>query len=318
MYQKLTLPIFLEFIEIKTKITWFFPLTTALLWASYSSHPIDVVNTLLFVVASFLVDMSTTAVNNVMDYQKALDEDYKFSHNLIGRYGLNVKDLTGLIYVILGVASILSIFLLLRTDWLLLPFGAACFIIAIFYTYGPIPISRFPLGEIFSGMTEGFGIFFLTLYIQQPNLYMISTWNPKQIAFFIQPGNVLTVFLLSLPFVALTANIMLANNICDVEQDINNQRFTLPLYIGRQSSLLLYQIVAVVPWLMLLIYPLLGYLSLISLVGLLAFPLAYRSMKIFVAAPGKQTTFIESIKSYILFSVVYLIVFVINIMIKTL
>lgn len=316
MYKKLTFPIFLEFIEIKTKITWFFPMITALLWALYSNHPINGINTLLFIIASFLVDMSTTAVNNVVDYKTALDEEYKFSHNLIGKYQLDANLLTKIIYLILSLASLLSLILLFRTDWLLFPFGAACFIIAIFYTYGPIPISRFPLGEVFSGLTEGFGIFFLTLYIQDPSLYAQSFWNPNQIAILIQPQGVITAILLSIPFVALTANIMLANNICDLEQDINNRRFTLVYYLGRDLSLKLFQVIAVVPWLMLILYPLFGYLHYITLIGLLGFPIALKSMTTFVSKPEKRTTFIESIKSYVLFALVYLLILVINISIK--
>lgn len=314
MHQKLTLPLFLEFIEIKTKITWFFPLTTALLWATYSGLPINGINTILFIVASLLVDMSTTAVNNIVDYKKALDLDYKYNHNMIGRHKLDDRYLSKIVYVILLTASILSIFLLLRTDWLLLPFGTACFIIAVFYTYGPIPISRFPLGEIFSGLTEGFGIFFLTLYIQEPSRYLQSSWSWEQLAIVGQPRNLVAVVLLSLPFVALTANIMLANNICDLEQDINNNRYTLVYYTGRKAALKLFQAIALIPWIMLTLYPILGYLEWISLIGLLGLPLAIKWLQNFISHPGKQTTFIESIKSYVLFSGIYIVVILLNIL----
>lgn len=95
---------------------------TALLWALYSNHPINGINMLLFIIASFLVDMSTMAVNNVVDYKTALDEEYKFSHNLIVKYQLDANLLTKIIYLILSLASLLSLILLFRTDWLLFPF----------------------------------------------------------------------------------------------------------------------------------------------------------------------------------------------------
>ena len=63
------------------------------------------------------------------------------------------------------IASALGVWLVFRTDLLVLFLGIICFIIGVFYTYGPIPLSRLPLGEIFSGLTMGFGILFLTVYI---------------------------------------------------------------------------------------------------------------------------------------------------------
>ena len=38
------------------------------------------------------------------------------------------------------------------------------------------------------------------------------------------------------------ANIMLANNICDVEEDIINNRFTLPYYLGKKNAFNLFKI----------------------------------------------------------------------------
>ena len=57
------------------------------------------------------------------------------------------------------IASALGVSLVFRTDLLVLFLGIICFIIGVFYTYGPIPLSRLPLGEIFSGLTMGFGIY---------------------------------------------------------------------------------------------------------------------------------------------------------------
>ena len=52
----------------------------------------------------------------------------------------------------------------------------------------------------------------------------------------------LKVFLLSLPLVCTIANIMLSNNICDLETDITNHRYTLVYYIGKKQALVVYQV----------------------------------------------------------------------------
>ncbi|MFX4053976.1 1,4-dihydroxy-2-naphthoate prenyltransferase, partial [Streptococcus suis] len=69
---------------------------------------------------------------------------------------------------------LVSLLLGWRTSWLLLPMGGLCFLIGILYTFGPIPLSRMPLGEVFSGVTMGFCIFFLAVFIQQPDLLLTS------------------------------------------------------------------------------------------------------------------------------------------------
>ncbi len=42
---------------------------------------------------------------------------------------------------------------------------------------------------------------------------------------------------ISLPLVCTIANIMLSNNICDLETDITNHRYTLVYYIGKKQAL---------------------------------------------------------------------------------
>lgn len=47
----------------------------------------------------------------------------------------------------------------------------------IFYSFGPIPISRMPLGKIFSGIFMGFVIVFLFVYIQVDDKIMTLLYN---------------------------------------------------------------------------------------------------------------------------------------------
>lgn len=111
-----------------------------------------------------------------------------------------------------------------------------CFAIGILYTFGPIPISRMPLGEIFSGVTMGFGILFLTVYVNAFDQNIANlVWEGRMISFRADLLQILEIVLVSIPCVATIANIMLANNICDLEEDIKNNRFTLPYYIGKNT-----------------------------------------------------------------------------------
>lgn len=303
----LTLPIFLEFVELKTKVASVFPMTIGILWSIYHYRVFNWLNTLLFVIAVISFDMCTTAINNTMDYKKALDMVYRDEDNVIGKYHLNYQQMVGIIFTLLGFSTLVSLVLVVKTDLLLLPLGIMCFLIGIFYTFGPMPLSRLPLGEVFSGVTMGFGIFFLAIFIQQPSLLLSSQLITDTFIITLKWREILTIIFMSFPLVFLIANIMLANNICDYKQDIKNARYTLVHYLGVKKSILLYTLFNGLPWLLWVLYPIMGLLPYLSLLGLILFPLNWKQLQQFRAKQVKRETFICSIKSFVLFGTVYVI-----------
>ncbi|HFI0331942.1 TPA: 1,4-dihydroxy-2-naphthoate polyprenyltransferase [Streptococcus suis] len=303
----LSLPVFLEFVEIKTKVASVFPMILGLLWAAYRYQTFDWLNTLLFVLAVLSFDMCTTAINNSMDYHKAKDEAYRLESNVIGKFSLDFQQMIGIIFTLLIFSILISLLLVWRTSWLLLPMGALCFLIGIFYTFGPIPLSRMPLGEVFSGITMGFGIFFFAVFIQQPDLLLTSQVSGQWMTVQFSWTRILEIILMSIPLVTLIANIMLANNTCDLEEDIRNHRYTLVYYIGKKNALKLYFVLASLPWLLWLLYCLTGFLPFWALIGLLGLVPAYHSLERFLKKQVKRETFIEAVKSFVLFSGVYVL-----------
>lgn len=303
----LSLPVFLEFVEMKTKVASVFPMTLGILWSLYRYQAFNWLNTLLFILAVLSFDMCTTAINNSMDYHKAKDETYRQESNVIGKFSLDFQQMIGIIFTLLIFSILISLLLVWRTSWLLLPMGALCFLIGIFYTFGPIPLSRMPLGEVFSGVTMGFGIFFLAVFIQQPDLLLTSQVSGQWMTLQFSWTRILEIILMSIPLVTLIANIMLANNTCDLEEDIRNHRYTLVYYIGKKNALKLYFVLASLPWLLWLLYCLTGLLPFWALIGLLGLVPAYHSLERFLKKQVKRETFIEAVKSFVLFSGVYVL-----------
>lgn len=314
-HRSMTLPIFLEFVELRTKVASVFPMTIGILWAIYHYRAFNGLNTLLFVLAVISFDMCTTAINNTMDYKKAIDMTYREEDNVIGKYRLNYQQMVHIILGLLGFSTLLSLVLVWRTDLLLLPVGILCFLIGICYTFGPMPLSRLPLGELFSGVTMGFGIFFLAVFVQQPDLLMSSQITGVTLGVRLQWLEVLKTALLSLPLMALIANIMLANNLCDYEQDLNNHRYTLVHYMGVTKGVGLYTFLNLLAWGMWLCYPLLGLMPRWAWLGLLLLALNVKQLKIFRQHQVKRLTFVCAIKSFVLFSVLYLLTLAITIII---
>ncbi len=311
----LTLPVFLEFVEIKTKVASVFPMTLGILWAVYRYQVFNWLNTFLFVLAVLSFDMCTTAINNSMDYHKAKDEAYRQESNVIGKFSLDFQQMIGIVLGLLVFSILISLLLVWRTNWLLLPMGILCFLIGIFYTFGPIPLSRMPLGEAFSGLTMGFGIFFLAVFIQQPDVLLVSQVTDQWLTVQVSWTKLLEVIVMSLPLVALIANIMLANNTCDLEEDIRNHRYTLVYYIGKQAALKLYFGLASLPWLLWFFYCITGFLPIWALLGLVGMVPAYRSLRTYLKKQVKRETFIEAVKSFVLFSGVYVIVLILAIIV---
>ena len=316
--KNLSLPVFLEFVELKTKVTSVFPMLIGLLWSFYHYQQLNWLNTLLFVIAVISFDMCTTAINNTMDYHKAVDKEYQQEENILGKHDLDFKQMVVIILTLLLISILFSLVLVWRTDFALLPMGVVCFLIGIFYTFGPMPLSRLPLGEVFSGVTMGFGIFFLAVYIQSPSDFLVTAWSLGQGVVNIDWyfAETVKIFLMSIPLICLIATIMLANNICDYEQDLRNHRNTLVHYLQPKASLFLYTVLSILPWFMWLIYVILGLLPLWALLGLiLALPFV-KNLRRFQKQQIKSQTFINSIKNFVLFSGLYVLVLLVALWIK--
>lgn len=292
---------FLKLVEIKTKLASVFPFLIGILYVYYRYGTIKPLETLLFFVAMLLFDMTTTAINNYMDYKKAKSEEYRQTENIIGITKIPEWLVATTILTLLTTATVISLILVAYTDLLLLFIGMVCFFIGIFYTFGPIPFSRMPLGEILSGLTMGFGIVFLAVYVNTYDLGIANLiWEGRMVSLTFDFIAMIEIVLVSLPCVFTIANIMLANNICDLEYDIENERFTLPYYLGRRLSIWLFNalyigsFVAIVVCVLLNLYPKLMLLSLFIIVPV------FRHVAAFNKVQAKSKTFDVSVKNLVL------------------
>ncbi|WP_414839348.1 1,4-dihydroxy-2-naphthoate polyprenyltransferase [Carnobacterium sp. TMP28] len=300
----MTLTVFLKLVEIQTKIASLFPFLLGALFSRTYFKSFNLVNTLIFFTAMLLFDMTTTAINNLMDYQKAKDTTYKKEVNIIGQETISEKVVKRLIIFMLSSASMLGIWLVYQTTILLLFMGGACFIVGIFYTFGPVPISRMPLGEILSGLVMGFGIFFITVYVNVESSVLLDLIF--QGTTFLLIGNYLAIIkiaFVSLPTVFLIANIMLANNICDLDQDIGNHRYTLPFYIGKKNAILLFNLLMYGSYVVIILAVAFKLMHPIVLLILVTVIPTKKNLHEFNQEQIKEKTFSVAIKNISIFSV---------------
>ena len=158
---------FLKLVEIQTKVASVIPYLLGTFYVLYRYENFNLKNAIIMFLSMIIFDMITTVINNYIDYAKAIKkEGYGYeTHNAIVSHNLNPKVVRTLICTMLVVAVTLGLILVKNTNIIVLLIGAISFVIGITYSFGPIPISRTPFGEIFSGLAMGFIITFLSIYI---------------------------------------------------------------------------------------------------------------------------------------------------------
>lgn len=301
---------YLAFVELPTKIASIIPFFMGVAYSLYRYDKVDILNLIIMFISMLSFDMATTAINNYCDYKNELKHyknEYK-GRNPIFVYKISSKIALCTIVILLFIAMLLGIILTLRTNLLLLVLGVMCFFIGIFYTFGPIPISRMPLGEVFSGVFMGLFIPFLTIYVSSfsngnfgiytDGLIISASFNILE---------AIVIGLVSIPLIGGIANIMLANNICDLDEDIKVGRYTLPYYIGKNRAIALYKSIYYIGYLVTLVAVFARILPISSILFLISLFTVQKNIKIFEEKQVKSQTFITAVKNFTVIGVLYVI-----------
>jgi len=280
---------FLKYVEITTKITSLFAFAMTLSYLFFIGQPIDTLRTAVFFLGMFLFDLTTTAISNYID-TKTNHQQLQFKRSIA----------LLIIYVLFVLSTACGLYLFYLTDVVVLVVGVLCFAFGVLYTYGPIPISRQPLGEIFSGFFYGFAIPFLVLYINMPEGHFLTfAVSRDALDLRLQIWPFVSLILLSIPPFCTTANIMLANNICDLEKDITVKRYTLPYYLGKRS-LYVFAALYYLAFLSVVVMVVTGILSPLCLLSLVVLIPVQKNIMVFFKKQDKMETFPVAIKNYLL------------------
>lgn len=283
---------YFDFVEITTKLTSVFAFIYAVSYMFYIDRMPDGLKTLIFFVTMLIFDLTATAINNYED-SKLNGDTLQFKKHTAA----------SIIVIQLLICSALGIYLYLITDIVVLLLGALCFFVGILYSYGPLSISKQPFGELFSGLFYGFFIPFIILYVNMPEeTYMTYLLDAEILTFSLKLMPIITVVLLSIVPFCVTAGIMLANNICDLDHDVAVNRFTLAYYTGSKSLYLfagLYYLayLAIIIMVFIRILPPICFVSVITVIPV------QRNVNKFIRKQDKSVTFILSVKNYLIIMV---------------
>lgn len=309
---------FLKLVEIQTKVASVIPFALGTVFTLYEFHKFKFMNFLIMFISLFSFDMATTAINNYIDYKKA-NKTYGYNyerHNAIVRDNLKESSVIAVIAILLAIATVAGFILFLKTNIVVLIIGILSFLVGILYSFGPIPISRMPLGEIFSGFFMGFVIVFLSTFIHvyDQNIVVLSLQN-SILSIDLNIIEIIRIFLISVPAILGIANIMLANNICDIDDDIVNKRYTLPIYIGKENALKLFKVLYYITYLDILVLLIAKILPLTSILIFFTFIVVNKNIKEFYKNPTKKDTFVLSVKNFLIINIVEILTICIGLII---
>ena len=312
---------FLKLVEIQTKVASVIPFMIGTSYVIFKFDNFNIKNSLLMFLAMIFFDMTTTAINNYMDYKKAIKKDgYGYeTHNAVVSYNINPKTVRVTIYIMLVIAAVLGIVLVKNTDIVVLALGMVSFTIGILYSFGPIPISRTPFGEILSGPTMGFIITFISVYIHIFDFNIIKitlSLSSNLLGLSLNINELVSIFIVSIPSIVGISNIMLANNICDIEEDIENKRYTLPIYIGKEKALNIFEALYYIGFISIIVGVVFRILPLISLVTLIALKPINNNIKEFMKVQTKKDTFILAVKNFVAMNGIYIVTIIVGIFLE--
>ena len=300
---------FFQYVEIRTKIASLLPFLLGLTYAAYAYPPINVRRTGFFFLSMLCFDMATTALNNYIDTKT-------------NKVPLPFKRSTakGILLALLTLATMSGLGLVMisgQTGLVILAVGGLCFLVGILYTFGPAPISRMPLGELFSGVFMGFFIPFLVVLINAPTDRLVFyAYETGVLSLGFRLPDLIRLAVLTVTPVCGIANIMLANNICDVEHDVRVNRFTLPYYIGSKNAVWLFGALYAAAYLSVALLVVFRTVPVYGLITLVTLPLVLKNVRRFAKNPSKRETFPLSVANLVLTMVPLILILAIGALTK--
>ncbi len=214
-------------IDIAAPHTWpasILPVAIAVCLAIATGYVVSASLTIVLLAICILMQSSVNTFNDYYDYVKGTDsseDDVDPTDAVLIYNNVNPKSALAFAAALLVCAFVLGGYVIYRAGLIPLAIGVIGAVFVVIYSAGKTPISYLPLGEGVSGIVMG-GLIPLACY-------QVLTGLLSPLA-----------MLWALPEILGIGLIMFTNNTCDIEKDIDAQRRTLPVLLGRTKARTLY------------------------------------------------------------------------------
>ncbi|GKQ42483.1 prenyltransferase [Companilactobacillus sp. RD055328] len=243
--------------------------------------------------------------NNYMDYVNAKDEEgYKKNTSTIGTNNVPLETVRNWIIGLSVLPLIASLWLAYQTGWTTFIIGVICVLIGLFYSFGPRPLNSLPIAELVVASAIAFFIPLVYIYLGMANRDAIS-WSI-----------IAEVLLICLPNMLIFFSTLLANNTCDLDEDIKNGRHTLVYFLGKKNAVTLYKIVWAIAAILLPILAIMHVAPYTVLLVMLTYPKAYKTIEPYLKKQVKKETYFSALKGVNVVIVPSIVLFAIGVIFK--
>jgi 1,4-dihydroxy-2-naphthoate octaprenyltransferase len=218
----------------------------------------------LSLLSAVLLHAATNLINDYYDVKNGLDTvevataQYR-PHPLV-QGQLPAEQVRWVAYGLFGLATVIGLYLAITCGWMVFWIGFIGLLAGLTYTAPPIKYKYIALGE----------------------LSVFLMWGPLMVegAYYVQSQALSAkAFWVSLPFGALVALVLLANNIRDIEHDRIRGIQTLAILLGRRYGLYIYLSLMILAYAGILLMALFGTLTGWVLIIFITLPLTIRLVR---------------------------------------
>ncbi len=220
-------------LQLAAPHTWpaaIMPVLVAAACALANTGSLDVGMAWLLLLICILMQASVNTFNDYFDFIKGTDtaeDNVEASDSVLVYNDVNPRSALGLAIGFLVVAFLLGLYVVWKTGPVPLVIALIGAVIVVMYSGGKTPLSYLPVGEAVSGIVMG-GLIPLACYqvLSGTFTFIALLW--------------------ATPTIIGVGLIMMTNNACDIEKDIEASRRTLPVLLGREKARTLYHALMVV------------------------------------------------------------------------
>lgn len=220
-------------IDLAAPHTWpaaIIPVLVATALAAANTGTVSATMSLVCLVIVILMQSAVNTFNDYYDFVKGTDDNESNldeSDAVLVYNNVNPRSALRLAIGMLCAAFSLGIYVIFKAGFIPLAIALVGALFVVSYSAGKTPISYLPIGEFVSGSVMGCLIPLAVYY----SLTLKLDWF---------------VLLYSVPIMILIGLIMMTNNTCDIERDIEAGRKTLSVLLSRPKSVKTYHTLAII------------------------------------------------------------------------
>lgn len=218
---------------------------------------------------ALLLQIGSNLANDVFDFEKGADTGERLGPTRVTQSGLlSPKEVKTGTWIVFGLAGLIGLALAASSSWWIILVGAAAMLSAVAYTAGPYPLGYHGLGELFVFLFFGVVAVMGTFFVQAKTLSVASA-------------------LMSIPVGLIIVGILVVNNLRDIESDRLAGKNTLAARFGEKFAQFEYCVCILAPYLVVVLFVLIGQLHWSILAVFISLPLSLQTMKMVFTQKGK-------------------------------